>query len=122
MRDRFHWPPLLGLCDGPRQPRVAVAQGIPGGRESHPGSPAFPPRLRLSDPERSTPDTILRWYRHLVAWKSDGSPQLGYPGRPRVSPEGYIGSSFPRISQRLSFGYLQGVKQPVLIAFAYLSL
>src|SRR6266567_1078623 len=59
----------------------------------------LPTRLRLSDPERSTlaeigkrlgrkalhqvacvakPDTILRWYRKLVAQKFDGSRQRSY--------------------------------------------
>jgi hypothetical protein len=33
------------------------------------------------------PDTILGWYRQLVARKFDGSRHRGYPGRPRVSPE-----------------------------------
>jgi hypothetical protein len=68
----------------------------------------LPSRLRLSDPERSTlaeiakrlgrkalkeiarvakPDTILTWYRRLVAQKFDGSRQRAYPGRPRVFPE-----------------------------------
>src|SRR5579863_8337689 len=68
----------------------------------------LPTRLRLSDPERSTlaeiakrlgrkalediarvakPDTILAWYRRLVAQKFDGSRQRTYPGRPRVAPE-----------------------------------
>lgn len=63
------------------------------------------PRLRLSDPERSTlaevgkrlrrkaltqvacvakPDTILNWYRRLVAEKFNGSKLRSYPGRPRV--------------------------------------
>src|SRR5450759_5235461 len=62
-------------------------------------------RLRLSDPERSTlaeigkrlgrqhlaqvawiarPDTILAWYRRLIARKFDGSKHRSYPGRPRV--------------------------------------
>src|SRR5580765_8395635 len=65
-----------------------------------------PTRLRLSDPERSTlaeigkrlgrkalqqvacvakPDTILAWYRKLVARKFDGSRQRSYPGRPPAS-------------------------------------
>jgi putative transposase len=65
-------------------------------------------RLRLSDPERATlaeigkrlgrkalrdvasvakPDTILAWYRRLVAQKFDGSKHRSYPGRPRVSTE-----------------------------------
>jgi putative transposase len=33
------------------------------------------------------PDTLLAWYRQLVAQKFDGSGRRGYPGRPRVSPE-----------------------------------
>jgi hypothetical protein len=68
----------------------------------------FPARLRLSDPERITlaeigkrlgrkalrevacvakPDTILAWYRRLVAQKFDGSKHRQYPGRPPVSSE-----------------------------------
>jgi transposase InsO family protein len=65
-------------------------------------------RLRLSDAERSTlaeigkrlgrkclaevacvakPETILAWYRRLIARKFDGSKHRSYPGRPRVDPE-----------------------------------
>ncbi len=65
-------------------------------------------RLLLSDAERATlgeighrlgrkaladvanaakPDTILGWYRRLVARKFDGSKQRRYPGRPRVEHE-----------------------------------
>jgi hypothetical protein len=65
-------------------------------------------RLRLSNPERATlaeigkrlgrkalrevacvakPDTILAWYRRLVAQKFDGSKHRQYPGRPPVSSE-----------------------------------
>jgi putative transposase len=68
----------------------------------------LPTRLRLSDPQRSTlaeigkrlgrkalgkvacvakPDTILAWYRKLVAQKFDGSKQRSYPGRPPVQGE-----------------------------------
>ena len=68
----------------------------------------LPLRLRLSNPERETlaeigkrlgrkaparvacvakPDTILAWYRKLVAQKFDGSKHRSYPGRPRISPE-----------------------------------
>jgi hypothetical protein len=68
----------------------------------------LPVRLRLSDPERITlgeigkrlgrkalrdvacvakPDTILAWYRRLVAQKFDGSKHRQYPGRPPVSSE-----------------------------------
>src|ERR1700690_2344136 len=67
-----------------------------------------PGRLKLSDPERSTvaeigkrlgrkaleqvacvakPDTILAWYRRLVAKKFDGSKHRQYPGRPRVAAD-----------------------------------
>ena len=65
-------------------------------------------RLRLTDPERVTlaeigkrvgrkalreiacvakPDTILAWYRKLVAQKFDGSKHRQYPGRPRIDKE-----------------------------------
>jgi putative transposase len=68
----------------------------------------LPARLRISDPERSTlaeigkrlgrkalgqvtcvakPDTILGWYRKLIARKFDGSRHRSYPGRPRIAPE-----------------------------------
>ena len=68
----------------------------------------LPTRLRLTDPERSTiaeigkrlgrkalkevarvakPDTILDWYRRLIAHKFDGSKHRSYPGRPRVCRE-----------------------------------
>ena len=64
--------------------------------------------MRLTDPERSTladigkllgrkalndvacvakPDTILAWYRRLIAKKFDGSRFRSYPGRPRISRE-----------------------------------
>jgi putative transposase len=67
-----------------------------------------PGKLRLSDSERRTlaetgkrlgrkllsevacvarPETILGWYRRLIAHKFDGSKHRSYPGRPRVSPE-----------------------------------
>ena len=63
----------------------------------------LPARLRLSHPERSAlaeigkrlgrrgleqvagvaqPDTILAWYRGLIARKFDGSKRRSYPGRP----------------------------------------
>jgi hypothetical protein len=65
----------------------------------------LPTRLLLSDPERSAlaeigkrlgrkalaqvacvakPDTILAWYRKLIAKKFDGSKQRSYPGRPPI--------------------------------------
>jgi putative transposase len=68
----------------------------------------LPSRLRLSNPERTTlaeigkrlgrralqevacvakPDTILAWYRRLIARKFDGSKYRQYPGRPRIGAE-----------------------------------
>jgi len=68
----------------------------------------LPARLRLSAPERSTlaemgkrlgrrgleqvagvaqPDTILAWYRRLIARKFDGSKRRSYPGRPTLDGE-----------------------------------
>lgn len=68
----------------------------------------LPRRLRLSDAERSTlaeigkrlgrkalsqiarvakPDTILAWYRRLIAQKFDGSKNRSYPGRPPIKNE-----------------------------------
>src|SRR4051794_8406696 len=68
----------------------------------------LPARMRLSDPERSTlaeigkrlgraalqqvacvakPDTILAWYRRLIARKFDGSKLRTSPGRSRIPPE-----------------------------------
>ncbi|NQW54845.1 MAG: helix-turn-helix domain-containing protein [Rhodospirillales bacterium] len=65
-------------------------------------------RLKLSDAERGAlgeigrrlgrkvladiatiaqPDTILGWYRKLVARKFDGSKARQYPGRPRIKRE-----------------------------------
>jgi putative transposase len=69
----------------------------------------LPTRLRLSDPQRSSlaeigkrlgraaihqvacvakPDTILAWYRRLIARKFDGSKfRASSPGHPRIAPE-----------------------------------
>src|SRR6266700_2396089 len=68
----------------------------------------LPARMRLSDPERSTlaeigkrlgrtalqqvacvakPDTILAWYRRLIAHKFDGSKRRASSGRPPIAPE-----------------------------------
>ena len=68
----------------------------------------LPSRFRLTNPERATlaeigkrlgrralrevacvarPDTVLAWYRKLVAQKFDGSKHRQYPGRPTVAPE-----------------------------------
>jgi putative transposase len=68
----------------------------------------LPKRLRLTDPQRSTlaeigkrlgrkaleqvacvakPDTIIGWYRRLIAQKFDGSRYRAYPGRPPLGRE-----------------------------------
>jgi len=68
----------------------------------------LPSRLRLSNPERATvseigkrlgrkalrevacvakPDTILAWYRRVVAQKFDGSKHRQYPGHPPAPEE-----------------------------------
>src|SRR4051795_673115 len=68
----------------------------------------FPARVPLTDPQRATlaeigkrlgrqplepvasvakPDTILGWYRKLIARKFDGSKHRTYPGRPPVARE-----------------------------------
>lgn len=105
MCDRFHWANRLAFVTGfvnqellLRNEYLAAENRILRSRLSS--------RLQLSDAERSTlaeiakrlgrkalkdiaqvakPDTILGWYRQLVARKFDGSRQRGYPGRPRVS-------------------------------------
>ena len=107
MRDRFHWARLLAFVTGLvnqelllRNEYLAAENRILRAR--------LPARLRLSDAERSTlaeiakrlgrkalqeiarvakPDTLLAWYRRLVAQKFDGSRYRAYPGRPRISPE-----------------------------------
>ena len=107
MCDRFNWARLLTFVTGLvnqelllRNEYLVAENRILRARLSS--------RLRLTDPERSTlaeiakrlgrkalkdiaqvakPDTLLAWYRRLVAQKFDGSRCRAYPGRPRVSPE-----------------------------------
>ena len=76
--------------------------------ENHILRSKLPARLRLSNPERITlaeigkrlgrkalrdlacvakPDTILAWYRRLIAQKFDGSKHRQYPGRPGVAKQ-----------------------------------
>src|SRR6202162_3645471 len=107
MRDRFHWPRLLTFVTGLVNQELLLRNEylVAENRilRAHLAS-----RLRLSDAERCTlaeiakrlgrkalkdiarvakPDTILAWYRRLVAQKFDGARRRAYPGRPRVSPE-----------------------------------
>src|SRR5262245_10844198 len=45
-------------------------------------------RQRLKDlATLVTPDTLLRWYKYLIAQKFDGSKQRAQLGRPRVAEE-----------------------------------
>jgi len=107
MRDRFQWARLLAFVTGLVNQELLLRNEYLAA-ENRVLRAHLPSRLRLSDPERSTlaeiakrlgrkalrdiacvakPDTILDWYRRLVARKFDGSRQRSYPGRPRVSPE-----------------------------------
>src|SRR5262245_22984951 len=96
-----------GLRHGDGGPRAVGAERISGRRKPHPEGP-LKGRLKLSDAARATlgeighrlgrkvlgevatvarPDTILAWYRKLVARKCDGSKARQGPGRPRVKLE-----------------------------------
>src|SRR5882757_9437187 len=107
MRDRFQWARLLAFVTGLVNQELLLRDEYLAA-ENRVLRAHLPSRLRLSDPERSTlaeiakrlgrkalrdiacvakPDTILGWYRRLVAQKFDGSRRRAYPGRPRVSPE-----------------------------------
>src|SRR6202050_2726203 len=84
----------------------------------------LPSKLRLTEPERATlaeigkrlgrkalrevaaiakPDTILAWYRRLVAKKFDGSGHRRYPGRPIVQPE--VEALVVRMARRENAGW-----------------
>src|ERR1700687_2809124 len=107
MRDRFHWARLLAFVTGLVNQELLLRNEYLAA-ENRILRAYLPSRLRLSDAERSTlaevakrlgrkalkdiayvakPDTILGWYRRLVAQKFDGSRRRAYPGRPRISPE-----------------------------------
>src|SRR3954464_2963387 len=102
----------------------------------------LPTRLRLTDPQRATlatigkrlgrqalqqvalvakPETILGWYRKLIAQKFDGSKHRAYSGRPTVGREitglgaflAITPSSLVRIGQSQS-GRQMRAKDPVL--------
>ena len=107
MHDQFHWARLLAFVTGLINQELLLRNEYLAA-ENRILRAHLPSRLRLSDSERSTlaeiakrlgrkalreiarvakPDTILAWYRRLVAQKFDGSQRRVYPGRPRVSPE-----------------------------------
>jgi putative transposase len=107
MSDGFYWARLLGFVTGLVNQELLLRNEYLAA-ENRILRAHLPFRLRLLDPERSTlveiakrlgrkalkdiacvakPDTILGWYRRLVALKFDGSRHRAYPGRPRVPPE-----------------------------------
>ena len=107
MHDRFHWARLLAFVTGLVNQELLLRNEYLAA-ENRILRAHLPSRLRLSDAERSTlaeiakrlgrkalqdiarvarPDTILAWYRRLVAQKFDGSRRRAGPGRPRVSAE-----------------------------------
>src|SRR5215469_14952561 len=104
MSDRFHWARLLAFVTSLVNQELLLRNEYLAA-ENRFLRARLPNRLRLSDAERSTlaeiakrlgrkalediarvakPDTILDWYRRLVAQKFDGSGRRAYPGRPRV--------------------------------------
>jgi putative transposase len=106
MRDTGNWARLLAFVTGLVNQELLL-QNEYLAAENRVLRAHLPSRLRLSDPERCTlaeigkrlgrkglrqvactakPDTILAWYRRLIARKFDGSKHRTYPGRPRVAP------------------------------------
>jgi len=107
MCDRFHWARLLAFVTGLVNQELLLRNEYLIA-ENRILRAQLPTQLRLSDPERATlaeiakrlgrkalhevtqvakPDTILGWYRRLIAQKFDGSRHRVYPGRPRVPAE-----------------------------------
>jgi putative transposase len=107
MRDRFQWARLLTFVTGLVNQELLLRNEYLAA-ENRILRAHLPSRLRLSDAERCTlaeiakrlgrkalkdiarvakPDTLLGWYRRLVAQKFDGSRHRAYPGRPLVSAE-----------------------------------
>src|SRR5438552_1894857 len=107
MRDSINWARLLAFVTGLVNQELLL-QNEYLAAENRILRAHLPTRLRLSDQQRSTlaeigkrlgrkaleqvacvakPDTILAWYRRLVAHKFDGSRQRSYPGRPPVQRE-----------------------------------
>jgi putative transposase len=107
MRDRFHWARLPAFVTRLVNQELLLRNEYLAA-ENRILRAHLPSRLRLSDAEPSTlaeiakrlgrkalkdiarvakPDTILDWYRRLVAQKFDGARRRVHPGRPRVSSE-----------------------------------
>jgi len=104
MRDSSNWARLLAFVTGLVNQELLL-QNEYLAAENRILRAHLPSRLRLSDPERCTlaeigkrlgrkrlkqvactakSDTILAWYRRLIARKFDGSRCRAYPGRPRI--------------------------------------
>src|SRR5918995_2361384 len=107
MRDSFNWARLLAFVTGLVNQELLL-QNEYLAAENRILRAHLPARRWLSDPERCTlaeigkrlgrkklkdvaatakPDTILAWYRRLIARKFDGSRYRPYPGRPRIGAE-----------------------------------
>ena len=101
------WARLLGYVTGLVNQQLLL-QNEYLAAENHILRAQLPKRLRLTDPQRATlaemgkrlgrkaleqvscvvkPDTILGWYRRLIAQKFDGSRYGAYPGKPRIGRE-----------------------------------
>src|SRR5260370_23905665 len=104
MRDSINWARLLAFVTGLVNQELLL-QNEYLAAENRILRAHLPSRLQLSDPERCTlaeigkrlgrkrlkqvactakPDTILAWYRRLIARKFDGSRRRAYPGRPPI--------------------------------------
>src|ERR1700758_1297136 len=104
MNDQFHWARLLAFVTGLVNQELLL-QNVYLAAENRILRAHLPARLRLSDAQRSAlaaigkrlgrkalaqvacvakPDTVLGWYRKLIAQKFDGSKHRNYPGRPPV--------------------------------------
>ena len=104
MADKKNWLPLLAYVTGSINQDLLLRNEYLAA-ENHILKSQIKGRLRLSDGERATlagiakrlgrkalqeiaciakPDTILAWYRKLVAQKFDGSKKRRLAGRPRV--------------------------------------
>src|SRR6516165_1194211 len=107
MKNGNHWARLLAFVTGLINQELLL-QNEYLAAENRILRAHLPARLRLSDPERCTlaeigkrlgrkalkkvacvakPDSILAWYRRLIAHKFDGSQCRSYPGRPRIRAE-----------------------------------
>src|SRR5499426_1259556 len=107
MSDRFYWARLLAFVSGLVNQELLLRNEYLAA-ENRILRAQLPSRLRLSDAERSTlaeiakrlgrkalrrvarvakPDTILAWYRRLIAQKFDGSKYRSHPGRPPLTRE-----------------------------------